>query len=216
MRQDLSQQVCTFEAIGGGGLELAKLLPVDANGDYVGDGAINIQFKTPLGALDHSYAYYGENEYDDNCPAGWYNEKAEEIVTDFVFDPFEGFQVYASSPCNFTYAGAVNMAETDVPFGKDISMHGNIRPTTTDIQSIIPVNENGEYIGDGAVNIQFASSLGYLQVAYAYYGKDEYDDNKPAGWYNEKTDELADYTFKAAEGFKIYATEAGYLRFPEM
>ena len=216
VRQFLSQQVCTFDAVGGGGLELAKLIPDDGDGNYVGDGEINIQFKTPLGILDHAYAYYGEDEYDDDCPAGWYNEKTDELITDHVFNPGEGFQVYASSVCVFKYSGEVNMAETDIPFGKNISMQGNIRPTTTDIQTLIPVNGEGEYIGDGEINIQFASALGILQTAYAYYGTDEYDDDMPAGWYNEKTDELAEYTFAAGEGFKIYAGTAGYLRFPEL
>ena len=216
VRKNISQQVCTFDAIGGGGLELVKLIPVDGDGDYVGDGDINIQFKTPLGLLDHSYAYYGKDEYDDDYPAGWYNEKTDELITDFVFNPGEGFQVYASSACNFQYSGEVNMAETDIPFGKNISMQGNIRPVSTDIQDIIPVDGEDKYIGDGEINIQFASALGILEVAYAYYGKDEYDDDTPAGWYNEKTDELAEYTFGAGEGFKIYAGKAGYLRFPEL
>ena len=108
------------------------------------------------------------------------------------------------------------MAETDVPFRQYLSMQGNIRPTTTDIQTIIPVDGEGEYIGDGAVNIQFASDVGRLTAAYSYYGKDEYDDDTPAGWYNEDEDELAVYTFAAGEGFKISASKAGYLRFPEL
>jgi len=216
VRKNISQQVCTFDAVGGGGLELAKLIPDDGEGNYVGDGDINIQFKSSLGVLLSSYAYYGEDEYDDDCPAGWYNEKTDELITDFTFNPGEGFQVNAGTPCVFQYSGEVNMAETDVPFRKDLSMQGNIRPTTVDIQTLIPIDENEDYIGDGDVNIQFASALGVLEFSYAYYGDDEYDDDCPAGWYNEKTDELADYTFGAGEGFKINAAQAGYLRFPEL
>ena len=85
-----------------------------------------------------------------------------------------------------------------------------------DIQKLLPVDGEGNYIGDGAVNIQFYSNLGAFQGSYAYYGKDEYDDDTPAGWYDEGEDELAVYTFAAGEGFKISATEAGYLRFPEL
>lgn len=216
VRKNLSQQVCTFDAVGGGGLELVKLLPVDGNGDYVGGGEINIQFKNALGVLDYSYAYYGKDEYDDDCPAGWYNEMTDELIMDHVFAPCEGFLVSAGRTCNFVYSGEVNMAETDVPFRKNLSMQGNIRPTTTDIQDIIPVDGEGEYIGNGGINIQFASPLGLLEVAYAYYGKNEYDDDMPAGWYNEMTDELADYTFAAGEGFKVAAGKTGFLRFPEL
>ena len=216
VRKNISQQVCTFDAVGGGGLELAKLIPDDGEGNYVGDGEINVQFKSALGILEYAYAYYGENEYDEDCPAGWYNEKTDELITDHVFNPGEGFQVNAGTPCVFLYSGEVNMAETDIPFRKNISMQGNIRPTPVDIQTLIPVDEDGEYIGDGEVNIQFASALGILEVAYAYYGKDEYDDDMPAGWYNEKTDELAEYTFVAGEGFKVNAGTVGYLRFPAL
>ena len=217
VRQDLSQQVCTFDQIGvaGGVLDIQKLLPVDDEGDYVGDGAVNVQFLSPLGVKLSSYAYYGEDEYDDDMPAGWYNEKTDELA-EYSFASAEGFMIYSSDAFNFQYSGEVNQSETDVPFRKDLSPQGNIRPTTVDIQGIIPVDDEGDYIGDGAVNIQFLSPLGVKLSSYAYYGEDEYDDDMPAGWYNEKTDELADYTFAAGEGFMIYATEAGYLRFPEL
>jgi len=220
VRKYLSQQVCTFDQIGvaGGALDIQKLIPVDSEGGYVGDGAVNIQFKSNRGALQSSYAYYGEDEYDDDCPAGWYNEKTDELAV-YSFNAGEAFQVSSSVACYFMYSGEVNMSETYVPFGQYLSMQGNIRPTAIDIQSVIPkdgTDESAEYIGDGAVTIQFASDRGALQTSYAYYGEDEYDDDCPAGWYNEKTDELAVYTFAAGEGFKISATKAGYLCFPEL
>ena len=85
-----------------------------------------------------------------------------------------------------------------------------------DIQQLIPVDGEGDYVGNGAVTIQFISPLGAAQSFYSYYGKDEYDDDTPAGWYDEDEDELAVYTFAAGEGFKLYAGQAGYLRFPEL
>ena len=215
--KNLSQQVCTFDQIGvtGGALDIQNLLPVDSEGDYVGDGAVNIQFLSPLGYLQTAYAYYGKDEYDDDMPAGWYNEKTDELA-EYTFNSAEGFMVSAGEAFNFQYSGEVNMAETDVPFRQFLSAQGNIRPSAVDIQTIIPVDGEGDYIGDGAVNIQFYSNLGAGERQYAYYGADEYDDDTPAGWYDEDEDELADYTFAAGEGFKIYATQAGYLRFPEM
>ena len=176
---------------------------------------MNVQFLSPLGYLQTSYAYYGKDEYDDDMPAGWYDEMEDELA-DYTFNAAEGFMVSSSDACNFQYSGEVNMAETDVPFRKNLSVQGNIRPTTVDIQDIIPVDGEGEYIGDGAVNVQFLSPLGYLQTSYAYYGKDEYDDDMPAGWYDEMEDELAVYTFAAGEGFMISAGTAGFLRFPEL
>jgi hypothetical protein len=219
VRQDLSQQVCTFDQIGvaGGVLDIQKLIPVDSEGDYVGEGDINIQFKSSLGVLQAAYAYYGPKELNKKqTEPGWYDEDTEELA-EYEFASGEGFQVQASSACYFNYSGEVNMAETDVPFRKDLSMQGNIRPTSVDIQDIIPVDGEGEYIGYGEVNIQFASSLGVLQAAYAYYGPKELSKKQTvAGWYDEDTEELAEYTFAAGEGFKIQAGTAGYLRFPEL
>ena len=215
--KDLSQQVCTFDQIGvaGGALDIQKLIPVDGEGDYVGDGAVNVQFLSPLGVKLSSYAYYGKDEYDDDMPAGWYDEMEDELAV-YSFDSAEGFMVLSSEACNFQYSGEVNQAETDVPFRKDLSPQGNIRPTTVDIQDIIPVDGEGDYIGDGAINVQFLSPLGVKLQSYAYYGKDEYDDDMPAGWYDEMEDELAVYTFGPGEGFMLLAGQAGYLRFPEL
>ena len=217
VRKNLSQQVCTFDQIGveGGALDIQKLLPVDGEGNYVGDGAVNVQFLSPLGVKQSSYAYYGKDEYDDGMPAGWYDEMEDELAV-YSFNSAEGFMVLSSETCNFQYSGEVNMAETDVPFRKNLSPQGNIRPSSVDIQRIIPVDDNEEYIGDGAVNVQFLSPLGVKLQSYAYYGKDEYDDGMPAGWYDEMEDELAVYTFAPGEGFMLLAGQAGYLRFPEL
>ena len=217
VRKNFSQQVCTFDQIGveGGALDIQKLLPVDGEGNYVGDGAVNVQFLSPLGVKQSSYAYYGKDEYDDGMPAGWYDEMEDELAV-YSFNSAEGFMVLSSETCNFQYSGEVNMAETDVPFRKNLSPQGNIRPSSVDIQRIIPVDDNEEYIGDGAVNVQFLSPLGVKLQSYAYYGKDEYDDGMPAGWYDEMEDELAVYTFAPGEGFMLLAGQAGYLRFPEL
>jgi len=218
VRQYSSQQVCTFDQIGvtGGALDIQNLIPKDSEGNYIGDGAVTIQFYSNRGVIQGGYSYYGENEYDDNCPSGWYDEGEDELAT-YSFASGEGFAVSTTETgVVFPYSGEVNMAETDVPFRQYSSPQGNIRPTSVDIQDIIPVDDEGAYIGDGAVTIQFYSNRGAILGGYAYYGEDEYDDGTPAGWYDEGEDELAVYSFAAGEGFKIYATQAGYLRFPEM
>ena len=219
VRKNLSQQVCTFDQIGveGGALDIQSLIPVDSEGDYVGEGSINIQFKSALGVLEAAYAYYGPKELNKKqTEAGWYDEDTEELA-EYEFASGEGFQVQSGEPCFFNFSGEVNMAETDIPFRKNLSMQGNIRPTPVDIQDLIPVDDEGEYIGEGEVNIQFASALGVLETAYAYYGPKELNKKQTeAGWYDEDTEELAEYTFAAGEGFKIQAGTVGYLRFPEL
>ncbi len=222
VRKNLSQQVCTFDQIGvtGGVLDIQNLLPVDGSGDYVGDGDINIQFINQYGKGTDAYAYYGVKELNRNqLIAGWYDEDSEELA-EYEFASGEAFQVSAASACNFVYSGEVNMAETDVPFRKNLSFQANVRPTSVDIQDIIPVDGNddeAEYIGDGEINIQFFNQYGKMGDAYAYYGPKELNRNQTvAGWYDEDTEELAEYTFAAGEGFKLSAGQAGYLRFPEL
>ena len=151
-----------------------------------------------------AYAYYGPKELNKKqTEAGWYDEDTEELA-EYDFSSGEGFQVYGNSACNFQYSGEVNMAETDVPFGQYLSMQGNVRPSSVDIQDIIPVDGEGEYIGEGEVNIQFASAFGVLEAAYSYYGPKELNKKQTvAGWYDEDTEELAEYSFAAGEGFKI-------------
>ena len=219
-RKFLSQTVCTFDQIGveGAGLDIQKLLPVDENGDYVGDGDITIQFNNEKGKATGGYAYYGEDEYDDGFKAGWYDEDNDELAV-YEFNAYQGFQIYCGTPCSFTFSGEVNMAETYVPCRKFLSPQGNIRPSDVDIQTIIPMDgtdEDASYIGDGEITIQFANEKGKAMGGYSYYGEDEYDDGFKAGWYDEDTDELAEYTFAPAEGFKVYAGSACYLRFPEL
>lgn len=218
VRQFLSQAVCTFDAVGGGGLDIQKLIPVDANGDYIGDGDITIQFNSEYGALEGAFSYYGEDEYDDDCPAGWYNEETDERVT-FTFDPGQGFDVFAGTACVFQYAGEVVTAQSYVPCRQFLSPQGNIRPVTVDIQTIIPVDgddDTAAYIGDGDITVQFNSEYGALEGAFSYYGDDEYDDDCPAGWYNEETDERVTYSFEPGEGFTIFAGTACYLKFPAL
>ncbi len=217
VRKNLSQQVCTFDQIGvtGGALDIQKLIPVDGEGDYVGDGAVHIQFISALGVKQIAYGYYGDDEYDDGMKAGWVDEDNDELAT-YSFNSAEAFLVSSSTACNFQYSGEVNMAETDVPFRKNLSVQANIRPSTVDLQDIIPVDGEGDYIGDGAVHIQFITALGVKQTAYGYYGDDEYDDGMKAGWVDEDNDELIDLTLSAGEGFMVTASQAGYLRFPEM
>lgn len=213
VRKNLSQQVCTFDQIGveGGTLDIQRLIPVNGDGSEV-SGEVTIQFISDRGVLQTAYTYFEKDGYDDGYPAGWLNDDGE--LADYTFSAGEAFQVSSGSAANFQYSGEVNMAETDVPFRKNLSVQANIRPAPVDIQTLTTVNDNGELIS-GEVTIQNVSDRGVLQTSYTYFEKDGYDDGYPAGWLDDDG-ELADYTFAAGEGFKVSAGVAGYLRFPEM
>ena len=190
VRKNLSQQVCTFDQIGveGGALDIQKLIPIDADGNEV-SGEVTIQFISPLGVLQTSYGYFAEDEYDEGYTAGWYDDDGE--LANYTFKASEAFQVYSGAIANFVYAGEVNMAQTDVPFRKNLSPQANIRPTSISLQSIVPVDESGDEIS-GEITIQFISALGALQSSYGYFSEDEYDEGYAAGWYDDDG-ELAEF-----------------------
>ena len=213
VRQYLSQQVCTFDQIGvtGGALDIQKLIPVDGKGNEVG-GKVTVQFISSLGVTQTLYTYYEEGGYDVGYAAGWYDDDGKLTVCTFAAG--EAFLVYSGAAANFQYSGEVNMAETDVPFRQYLSAQANIRPSSVDIQTLIPVDEEDREVS-GDVTIQFISSLGVTQTSYTYYKANGYDEGYAAGWYDDNG-ELAQYSFAPGEGFMVYAGTAGYLRFPEL
>ena len=217
VRRGLSQQACTFDQIGvaEGALDVQNLIPVDGEGAPVGDGDVTIQFINNTGKIINQYTYYLAKELGPmQTTPGWYDEDEEEA--DYAFNAGEAFQVSAASACNFVYSGEVNMAETDVPFRRGLSFQANVRPTSVGIQAIIPVDGEGNAIGDGDVTIQQFTNLGKISTQYTYYLAKELGPMQTTpGWYDEDEEE-ADVTFLAGEGFKLSAASAGYLRFPEM
>lgn len=215
VRRGLSQQACTFDQIGveGGALDIQNLIPVDGNGDKVYGGDVNIQFYSNVGKFQQAFSYFGEDEVDEGSIEGWYDDDGEYVT--YSFEATEGFQVSSAVACRFVYSGEVNMAETDVPFRRGLSFQGNIRPSSVDIQTIIPIDSNEEKIFGGDVNIQFYSNVGKFQQAFAYFDEEEVDEGSIEGWYNDDG-EYAEYTFLAGEGFKLSTAQAGYLRFPEL
>ena len=199
----------------GGALDIQNLIPLDGEGEAVGDGTATIQFINDRGKLINQYSYYLAKELSrTQTEPGWYDDDEEEA--DYSFNSGEAFQVYASSAFAFTYSGEVNMAETDVPFRKNLSFQSNIRPTTVNIQDIIPVDGEGEALGDGTATIQIFTDRGKIQTQYSYYlAKELSRTQTEPGWYDDDEEE-ADIDFAAGEGFKLFATQAGYLRFPEL
>ena len=213
VRKNLSQQVCTFDQIGvkGGALDIQKLVPVDGVGKEV-SGEVTVQFISSLGVLQTSYTYFEAGGYDEGYAAGWYDDDGE--LAEYTFASGEAFQLYSGTAVRFIFSGEVNMAETDVPFRQYLSIQANIRPSAVDIQTLVPVDDNEAEIS-GDVTIQFISSLGVLKTTYTYFAEDGYDEGHAAGWYDDDG-ELAQYSFAAGEGFKVYAGVSGYLRFPEL
>ena len=191
------------------------MIPVDENGETLGDGVATIQFITDRGKLNGQFTYYLPYELaPTQTESGWYNDADE--YAEYTFASGESFQIFATEGMHFLHSGAVVMAETDVPFRKNLSFQANIRPMSIDIQKITPVDDNGELIGDGDVTIQIFTDRGKLSAQYTYYLPQELAPTQTqTGWFDD-ADEYAEKEFVGGEGFKLFAVQSGYLRFPEL
>lgn len=65
-------------------------------------------------------------------------------------------------------------------------------------QDILPV---GATVDDGTVNIQTLDAYGRTTAMYTYWGHDMFDDDCPAGWYDD--DGRVDITFPAGTGLWV-------------
>ena len=196
-------------------MDIQNIKPVPADGEDLASGDFLIQIYSDIGAIQASYAYVLGEDIDDGYADGWYEEDWETPV-DKTFDPGEAFNAYISvTGGSLQYAGQVNGEEISVPVRKNLSAQGNLRPTQVDIQSIVPVLDEGD-IESGDFLIQIYDDIGAIQASYAYVLGEDIDDGYADGWYEEDWETLVDKTFEAGEGFNVYAAKDGYLKFPAL
>ena len=216
VRKNLSVQLATFDDIGTAGMDIQNIKPVAPDGEDIASGDFTIQIYGPTGAQTASYAWVLGEDIDDGYPDGWYEEDWETIVTK-TFEPGEAFNLYmAVDGASLQYAGQVNGEEILVPVRKNLSAQGNLRPTSIDIQDIIPVVEDGDELASGDFTIQIYGPTGAQTASYAWVLGEDIDDGYPDGWYEEDWETIVVKTFTAGEGFNVYAATAGYLKFPEL
>ena len=189
---------CTFVPVGGGDVNIQDIKP---SGDNIDTGDVNIQTLNAYGQTVASYVYYGEDEYDDGCPAGWYDDDGLVNVT---FAAGTGLWVAApDAETTLTYSGAVPKSDVVVQLRQGSTATANVMPIEVSIQDLLPA---GDSIDTGDVNIQTLNAYGQTLASYVYYGEDEYDDGCPAGWYDD--DGLVDVTFPAGTGLWVAAPDA--------
>ena len=77
----------------------ANMMPVSVSiqdiivtGDNAEEGDVNIQTLDRLGRTINMYTYYGEDVFDDGCPAGWYDDDG---LVDVTFNAGAGLWVAA-------------------------------------------------------------------------------------------------------------------------
>ena len=221
VRLTLSQQMPTFANVGQTSIDIQTMIPVDADGEVL-DYEFTIQEISELGKVIKSYDYILADSSDDGEMEGWlmYNEGGEQEVVSRTFNVGEGFLVYSTAEGKMSYSGEVKTDEICVPVRKNLSAQGNIRPTSVDIQTLIPVDADGEVL-DYEFTIQETTALGKVVKSYDYILADSSDDGEMEGWlmYNEDGEqEVVTRTFNGGEGFLIYSTFAGegFLKFPAL
>ena len=184
--------------VGGGDVNIQDIKPA---GDNIDTGDVNIQTLNAYGQTLATYVYYGENEWDDDMPAGWYDDDG---LVDVTFAAGTGLWVAApDAETTLTFAGKVPTADVVVQLRAGSTATANVMPTGLAIQDILPAGDN---IDTGDVNIQTLNAYGQTLATYVYYGENEWDDDMPAGWYDD--DGLVDVTFPAGQGLWVAAPDA--------
>ena len=210
----------TFANVGQTSIDIQTMIPVDADGEVL-DYEFTIQEISELGKVIKSYDYILADSSDDGEMEGWltYNEGGEQEVVSRTFNVGEGFLVLATAEGKMKYSGEVVMSEVCVPVRKNLSAQGNIRPTSVDVQTLIPVDADGEVL-DYEFTIQETTALGKVVKSYDYILADSSDDGEMEGWlmYNEDGEqEVVTRTFAGGEGFLILSTaNEGFLKFPAL
>ena len=208
----------TFASVGQTSVDIQSMIPVDADGEVL-DYEFTIQEISDRGKVIASYDYILADSSDDGEMEGWltYNEDGEQVVVERKFDVGEGFLVLSTAAGKMNYSGEVVMGEICVPVRKNLSAQGNIRPMPVDVQSLIPVDADGEVL-DYEFTIQETNDRGKVTASYDYILADSSDDGEMEGWltYNEDGEqEVVSRTFNAGEGFLILSTaDEGFLKFP--
>ena len=196
-------------------MDIQNIKPVPPDGEDLASGDFTMQIYGDTGIIQASYMYVLGEDIDDGYPDGWYEEDMETLVTK-TFDVGEAFNMYmAVEGASLQYAGQVNGEETSVPVRKNLSAQGNFRPAAVDIQSIVPELDEGD-VASGDFTIQIYGDTGLIQASYMYVLGEDIDDGYADGWYEEDMETLVDKTFAAGEGFNVYATTVGYLKFPAL
>ena len=183
----------TFVPVGGGDVNIQDIKP---NGDSIDEGNVSIQTLDAYGRMVDLYTYYGEDMFDDGYPAGWYDDDG---LVDVTFSAGTGLWIAApDADTSLTFSGKVPTSDVVVVLRTGFTATANMMPTSISIQDILPV---GATIDEGNVSIQTLDAYGRMVALYTYYGEDMYDDDYPAGWYDD--DGLVDVTFDAGTGLWV-------------
>ena len=167
----------TFVPVTGDEISINDIKPV---GDTIDQGVVSIQTLDAYGSKVAAYTYMGEDMFDDDCPAGWYDDDGIVSVT---FPAGTGLWVSGpNADTSITFSGAVPKSDVKIMLCRGYTATVNMMPTAVAIQDIVA---EGPTVNAGVVSIQTLDAYGSKVAAYTYMGDDVFDDDCPAGWYDD-------------------------------
>ena len=215
--KNLSSQMPSFAPVSAETLDIQDLIPVVtesgksmASGDYV------IQIYGETGIRTEAYYYYLAEDTEDEVADGWYDKDGVNLA-ERTFTRGEGFMMYSKKVGGVVFSGEVDGEQLELTVGKNLSHQGNPRPTSVDVQDLVPVvTESGKSMASGDYVIQIYGETGIRTEAYYFYLAEDTEDEVADGWYDKDGVNLAERTFTPGEGFMMSAKKAGKLVFPAL
>ena len=169
---------------------------IKLTGDTIDEGTVNIQTLNAFGVTTAMYTYWGDDMFDDDCPAGWYDDNGPVSVKFPV-----GTGLWVAGPdenTTLTFSGKVATSDVKVVLRTGFTATANMMPTSVNIQDIVA---EGPSVDEGTVNIQTLNAFGVTTAMYTYWGDDMFDDDCPAGWYDD--DGRVDISLPAGTGLWV-------------
>ena len=209
----LSNQIVTFETVGGEGAKLSNFKPVDEDGQPLSN-EISVQLYSNRGAKTAEYTWTLGEDIDEGFEDGWYDENQDE-PKDCELPLGQGFLTYTTyANGSLVYSGEVDVKEIAIPVPRLLSFTGNIRPCEIKLSDLTTVDENDDPISN-EISVQFYNERGQKTAEYTWALGEDIDEGFADGWYDENQDEPKDVILPAGRGFCTYTTyEGGYLKFP--
>lgn len=113
----------TFVPVGGGDVNISD---IKLDGATIDDGTVNIQTLDAYGRTTAMYTYWGDDMFDDDCPAGWYDDDGAVGVS---FPAGTGLWVAApDSDTTLTFSGKVPTSDVTITLRTGFTAMANMMP----------------------------------------------------------------------------------------
>ena len=186
-----------------------KFIPVDSNGQTLGNATFQLQTKNAQGGLGKDYVYLLDGD-DSNEGDGWFSGEDWCTPADKTFKIGESFLFNSGvQGGTLTFDGQVVSRPLGLKLINGYQLLGNPRPTALPLANIIPVDADGNTVGNAAFQLQTKNAQGGLGKDYVYL-LDGDDSNEGDGWFSgEDWCTPADLILQPCDGFLFNSALTG-------